>query len=221
MSQSKTQTAEKSAASTTTNHSAPESSVNGSQTASEPKTEAFPQQDSLSSASGSTKPDSTSLAGPDALPEPLTTAEEPFEDDPNAIDMETFRQILDLDDEDVTYEFSREMVSAYFKQANETFGNMDTAIKATDLAKLSSLGHFLKGSSATLGVSKVQTSCEKIQNYGVLRDGDANKDITKEDALERITSLLVQTKREYGSAEKWLRNWYAEQGISVELDVLE
>jgi hypothetical protein len=36
----------------------------------------------------------------------------------------------------------------------------------SDLSQLHSLGHFLKGSSATLGLIKVRDSCEMIQNYG-------------------------------------------------------
>ncbi|KAJ7600427.1 signal transduction histidine kinase [Mycena floridula] len=195
MSQTKTQTVKDGPVLTTAASPATESSVKGSQDAvAESKPKASPTTETQE------QPDSAS-------------AEEPFEEDPSAIDMETFKQILDLDEEDKTYEFSREMVAAYFKQAAETFGNMDSAVKTTDLAKLSSLGHFLKGSSATLGVSKVQSSCEKIQNYGVLKNADASKDITKEDALQKITILLEQTKREYGSAEKWLRNWYVGMGI--------
>jgi hypothetical protein len=43
------------------------------------------------------------------------------------IDMETFHQILDLD-EDGTHEFSREMALAYFSQASTTFVEMDQAL---------------------------------------------------------------------------------------------
>jgi HPt (histidine-containing phosphotransfer) domain-containing protein len=76
------------------------------------------------------------------------------------------------------------------------------------LPRLSSLGHFLKGSSAALGVSKVQDSCEKIQNYGQLRDEDTGKDLSKEDALGKIERLLGQVKKEYSASEKWLKKWY-------------
>lgn len=38
--------------------------------------------------------------------------------------METFRQILDLDEGD-DHEFSLSMVEAYFSQADETFRNLD------------------------------------------------------------------------------------------------
>jgi HPt (histidine-containing phosphotransfer) domain-containing protein len=79
-----------------------------------------------------------------------------------------------------------------------------------DLPKLSSLGHFLKGSSAALGVSKVQASCEKIQHYGQLRDEEESKDLTSEAALEKIEPLLETVKDEYAVAEKWMKNWYLE-----------
>lgn len=82
--------------------------------------------------------------------------------------------------------------------------------KVKDLRKLSSLGHFLKGSSAALGVSKVQASCEKIQHYGELRDEEEDKDLTNEEALAKIDSLLGTVKEEYAVAEKALKAWYLE-----------
>jgi hypothetical protein len=41
--------------------------------------------------------------------------------------METFHQILDLDEDD-TYEFSRGMAWAYFAQAKTTFTELDEAL---------------------------------------------------------------------------------------------
>jgi HPt (histidine-containing phosphotransfer) domain-containing protein len=79
------------------------------------------------------------------------------------------------------------------------------------LENLSSLGHFLKGSSAALGVQKVQVSCEKIQHYGKLRDEDAGVDLTHREALEKIERLLGEVKEEYEAAEDWLRNWYKDE----------
>lgn len=102
------------------------------------------------------------------------------------------------------------MAWAYFSQVSTTFGDMDKAFKIQDLAKLSSLGHFLKGSSAALGVSKVQASCEKIQHYGQLRDEEEMKDLTSEAALGMIKPLLETVKDEYAVAEKWMKNWYLE-----------
>ncbi|TFK48654.1 histidine phosphotransferase [Heliocybe sulcata] len=131
--------------------------------------------------------------------------------------METFHQILDLD-EDETHDFSRGMAWAYFSQASTTFDDMEGAFKEKDLKKLSSLGHFLKGSSAALGVAKVQASCEKIQHYGQLRDEDAGSDLTEEAALGKIKPLLSKVKVEYAAAEKWLKQWYKENAADEEPD---
>jgi len=80
-----------------------------------------------------------------------------------------------------------------------------------DLKELSSLGHFLKGSSAALGVAKVSSSCQKIEHYGKLRDEKANRDLTKEDALMRIGALLGTVGNECTNAEAWLERWYQDE----------
>ena len=72
-----------------------------------------------------------------------------------------------------------------------------------DLGKLSSLGHFLKGSSAALGVFQVQSSCEKIQNFGQLRDDSMT--ITEAEAIVKIRESILRAKKEYGVAEGWLK----------------
>lgn len=73
---------------------------------------------------------------------------------------------------------------------------------------MSSLGHFLKGSSAALGVAKVQASCERMQHLGQLRDEEVGCDLSPEKAIRDIEKLLVQVKEEYYAAEVWLRDWY-------------
>ncbi|KAI8994109.1 histidine phosphotransferase [Trametes punicea] len=131
------------------------------------------------------------------------------------IDLDTFNQILDLDEDD-THDFSLGMTQAYFSQAATTFVEMDKAFDRKDLTKLSSLGHFLKGSSAALGVSAVQATCEHIQHYGALRDEENGTDLTEEDALAKIGPLLKRVKREYEVAEKWLTDWYKQNATPAE-----
>lgn len=82
------------------------------------------------------------------------------------------------------------------------------------LDTLSSLGHFLKGSSAALGVTKVQETCEKIQHYGKLWDDEAGTALTEHEALDKIAPLLVSGQKEYTDAEKWLKAWYKERGVT-------
>lgn len=82
--------------------------------------------------------------------------------------------------------------------------------KAGDLPSLSSLGHFLKGSSATLGLTKVKDSCEKIQHYGQQKDEAGTSDEPdKQKCLARIKDTLVAVKEEYAEVEKVLRKFYS------------
>ena len=83
--------------------------------------------------------------------------------------------------------------------------------KKKDLKSLSELGHFLKGSSATLGLSKVKDSCEKIQNYGLKKDAKGDKEITEEDALKKLESIIEQTKDEFHDVEKVLKKFYNDE----------
>jgi osomolarity two-component system phosphorelay intermediate protein YPD1 len=78
------------------------------------------------------------------------------------------------------------------------------------LSKLSSLGHFLKGSSAALGIIKVQESCEKMQHYGNMRDEEAGESLSEEEALRRIQGLLADCQRDYQVAMAWMKKLYDE-----------
>ncbi|PPQ81282.1 hypothetical protein CVT25_015066 [Psilocybe cyanescens] len=124
------------------------------------------------------------------------------------INMETFGQILELDEDEDSHDFSQPMVWEYFEQAEKTFSDMNEAHERKDLQALSQLGHFLKGSSAALGLARVQNSCEKIQHYGQLRDEVANKDLSPSEALDKTSKLLKRVKKEYNEAQVWLKDFY-------------
>ena len=80
-----------------------------------------------------------------------------------------------------------------------------------DLAELSAAGHFLKGSSATLGLTKVKDSCEKIQHYGQHKDetGTIDEPDPKK-CLNLIQKTLDAVKIDYAEVEKVLRRYYHE-----------
>lgn len=79
-----------------------------------------------------------------------------------------------------------------------------------ELDVLSSLGHFLKGSSATLGLTKVKDSCEKIQHYGQKKDEAGTTDVTdEEECLRKVKETLAAVREEYAEVEKVLRKFYA------------
>jgi len=125
------------------------------------------------------------------------------------IDPATFEQILEMDEDDPTREFSKGIVFGFFEQAESTFEKIDEHLKSRDLAQLSSLGHFLKGSSATLGLTKVKDSCEKIQWYGMHKDADGSNDEPSDEVcLTKIKESLAEAKVDYREVEKALKTYY-------------
>lgn len=81
-----------------------------------------------------------------------------------------------------------------------------------DLAQLSALGHFLKGSSATLGLTKVKDSCEKIQNFGAHKDETGTKpEPDEEKCLKNCKTTIEQAKTEFKEVEAALKRFYREE----------
>ena len=77
-----------------------------------------------------------------------------------------------------------------------------------DLKNLSALGHFLKGSSATLGLIKVKDSCEKVQNLGSGRDERGDSPLDNKSCLDRIKAIIPKVKTDAADAEKRLKAFY-------------
>ncbi|EST08170.1 Signal transduction histidine kinase, phosphotransfer (Hpt) domain protein [Kalmanozyma brasiliensis GHG001] len=129
---------------------------------------------------------------------------------PTIIDMDIFSQLLEMDDED-DREFSKSIVWNYFDQAVTTFKEMDAALSTKNLTELSTLGHFLKGSSAAVGVIKVRDHCEHMQHYGKCHGEDGVSKLTEEEALEKLTVTLTDVKVQYKEAAKALKAFYDEE----------
>jgi len=127
------------------------------------------------------------------------------------IEMPTFQQILEMDDDEEERDFSKSIVYDFFEQAESTFEKMEAALKERDLSQLSQLGHFLKGSSATLGLIKVRDSCEKIQHYGAKKDETGNHTEPDDDvSLSHLDGEISLAKAEYHEVEKELRKFYGD-----------
>ncbi|KAJ2783828.1 Phosphorelay intermediate protein [Coemansia javaensis] len=125
------------------------------------------------------------------------------------LDLDVFNQLLLMDDEnDSEYGFSREIVQNYLDQAKTIFADMDVALGQKDLSKLSSLGHFLKGSSAAIGVKKVQECCKRIQYLGKLHNITGEGSVDEDEALRLIARELQTGKWEYQRAEEFLGFFY-------------
>ncbi|KPI43242.1 Multistep phosphorelay regulator 1 [Cyphellophora attinorum] len=126
------------------------------------------------------------------------------------VDKATFAQILDMDEEE-DRDFSKSIVFGFLEQADQTFDKMDAEIKAKNLDELSKLGHFLKGSSATLGFVKVRDECEKIQHYGHKKNETGEVDEPDEDkCLRLINDSLSKCKTAYNAVNELMKQYYAE-----------
>ncbi|ORX44179.1 histidine-phosphotransfer domain, HPT domain-containing protein [Piromyces finnis] len=124
------------------------------------------------------------------------------------IDMSIFGQILEMDEDENDRSFSRDLIINYYQQAIETFQKMDIALASSDLPSLSNLGHFLKGSSSSLGIVKVRQICEQIQHIGNLKEGNGTGEISPADALSRLPILVDGAKRTFIEAKDYLNSFY-------------
>ncbi|KAK2736478.1 hypothetical protein FQN57_000734 [Myotisia sp. PD_48] len=128
----------------------------------------------------------------------------------DTLDTPTFEQILEMDDNEER-EFSRGLVLGFFVQAEGTFAQMESALKSRNLSKLSELGHFLKGSSATLGLTKVKDACEKIQHFGAQKDESGTIDVPDKDiSLANVRKVLTEVRVDYGDISRKLKRFYGE-----------
>jgi osomolarity two-component system, phosphorelay intermediate protein YPD1 len=83
--------------------------------------------------------------------------------------------------------------------------------KNKNLQALSDKGHFLKGSSATLGFTKIKDECEKIQNYGRKKDETGTVDEPDgEKCLRLIDESLTEAKKAYKVVEALMKKYYGE-----------
>lgn len=77
-----------------------------------------------------------------------------------------------------------------------------------DLPDLSSKGHYLKGSSATLGLIKIRDSCEKIQRYGLKENVDGSPEPNEELCLKRIKETLKELRGDFDEIAKAMKKFY-------------
>jgi len=124
------------------------------------------------------------------------------------VDDATFSQILEMDENEEDRDFSEPLVFNFFDQATETFEKMEVSLEAKDLEDLSSLGHFLKGSSATLGFNKIRDSCNVIQQYGHGLNVDGTNEPNKEVCLKKITEALSKVKVDTEELEKQMKKFF-------------
>lgn len=97
------------------------------------------------------------------------------------VEWSVFSELVAMDEDEE--EFSKGLCQTFVNQFKETAQEIDDNLKSKNLEKLSSLGHYLKGSAAALGLKSISTQCERIQNYGHRVNFDnfkPEKDVDKE-----------------------------------------
>lgn len=108
----------------------------------------------------------------------------------NYIDWAVFSQILEMDEDAVVHEFSRNLLQNYFDQAHQTFKNMEEALAKANARRLADLALQLQGSSAALGFTSVTAVCEAIH---VL----SNKATDEASSIDEIRELYFQVRHSY------------------------
>ncbi|KAL2136652.1 hypothetical protein VTI74DRAFT_2384 [Chaetomium olivicolor] len=126
------------------------------------------------------------------------------------VDDTIFSQILEMDENDSERDFSAPLVFGFFDQATETFVNMQTALAEGNLEELSRLGHFLKGSSATLGFNKIRDSCQVIQQYGHRMNLDGSNEPDEQVCLKKIEEALKTAQTDARVLETMMKKFFGQ-----------
>lgn len=75
------------------------------------------------------------------------------------------------------------------------------------------MGHFLRGSAATLGLTRIKDSCERIWYLGQGKDEKGEGEGPGEEiAVRCCAEFLVQIKVDYEEASRALRKFYERKG---------
>ena len=73
----------------------------------------------------------------------------------------------------------------------------------------------MKGSSATLGLTKVKDSCEKIQHFGAHKNATGEEEEKDDEkCLENCKNSIEQAKYDFKEVETALRKFYRDEGES-------
>lgn len=113
--------------------------------------------------------------------------------DSGLVEWSVFSELIAMDEDEEG--FSKGLFQTFTEQFVDTFKEIDKAVESSNLSSLSSLGHYLKGSAAALGLTKISSQCERIQNYGHKNNfdnfklEDANKEKDDTDETDKRDSL--------------------------------
>ncbi|CAR21699.1 HPt domain-containing protein [Lachancea thermotolerans] len=124
------------------------------------------------------------------------------------INWNTLNEIVSMDED--SPDFSKNLIIQYLEQANTTFDQIEQELQGNcDLEQLASLGHFLRGSSAALGLQRISWACERIQNLGRKREGGVEgQQLPDSHYAQLITNALQCARNEFKAAKAELSAFY-------------
>ncbi|CEP64603.1 Ypd1p LALA0_S12e02718g [Lachancea lanzarotensis] len=124
------------------------------------------------------------------------------------INWDTFNEIVSMDED--SPDFSKNLVIQYFDQAATTFDQIQQELDGKcELEQLASLGHFLRGSSAALGLQRIAWACERIQNLGRKREGSvAGQTVPDSHYAALVRENLNHARNEFQAAKAELSTFY-------------
>lgn len=150
------------------------------------------------------------------LPYPLPPLE--LRIDPNIISADLFDNVLMLDVQRNDHNDSYGVIKTFLQQVDETIVEFDQLFNQKKMEDLSRRGHFLKGSSATLGIKKIRLDCEKIQHYASYKDLDGTRALTSPEAESMLETVLSELKDHWAEARRHLQYLYAEFELIDEIN---
>ncbi|CUM54196.1 unnamed protein product [Debaryomyces tyrocola] len=135
--------------------------------------------------------------------------------DSGLIEWSVFSELVAMDEDEEG--FSKSLFQTFVDQVLETFKEIDENLEIKNFDKISGLGHYLKGSAAALGLEKISSQCERIQNYGhkvnfdnfKLKDNNDQKD--DEFWIKLIEDALNKARDGFANSRKALNNYFDDE----------
>lgn len=131
------------------------------------------------------------------------------------VEWSVFSELVAMDEDEEG--FSKGLFQTFVDQFQDTLTEIDENVQSKNLDKLSSLGHYLKGSAAALGLKTISSQCERIQNYGhkVNFDNFEFETEEKEDSedfwLELIEDAVKKAKDGFKKSKAALEDYFGEE----------
>ncbi|PWI64056.1 hypothetical protein PCL_00027 [Purpureocillium lilacinum] len=120
------------------------------------------------------------------------------------VNINVFRQLLELD-EPGQGDFSQAIIVEYIHQADEVLASMSQALNSREFEQLRLSAHFLGGSSAALGLLRVQSGCDTLQQCCNTEVSNGMDGENVEHSFRRCSEALELLKADYVEVQVRLR----------------